>query len=59
MRTIIMVTLLALVGCSNKFDDCIDKEKEEYRASHPNASYSLVNSKQRDFELNCSKYKGK
>ena len=58
MRYLIVLTLI-LAACSSKYDDCIDKEKEEYRASHPNASFALINSKQKDFELNCSKYKGK
>lgn len=57
MRYILMVLLLA--GCSSKFDDCVEREKEDYRKSHPNASFGLINSKYKDFELNCSKFKGK
>lgn len=51
--------VLLLSACSSKYDDCIEKEKEAYRASHPGASYGLLQSKQKDFELSCSKYKGK
>ncbi|MEK0428391.1 MAG: hypothetical protein RL001_918, partial [Pseudomonadota bacterium] len=45
--------------CSNKYDECIEKEKQAYRASNPNASYGQVQSRQADFELMCSKFKKK
>ena len=54
-----LLVLLLVTGCSNKFDDCVEQQKEEYRASHPGASYALINSRQLDFELSCSKFKGK
>lgn len=57
MRYVMVLFLLA--GCSNKYDDCIEQEKEAYRASHPGASYGLIQSRQKDFELSCSKFKGK
>ena len=54
-----IVLLLAVVGCSNKYDECVEKEKESYRSTHPNASFALMASKQKDFEIACSKFKGK
>lgn len=48
-----------IAGCSNKYDECIEKEKQQYRTSNPNASYGQVQSKQADFELMCSKFKNK
>ena len=52
-----LVVLMA--GCTSKYDECIEKEKQQYRASNPNASYGQVQSKQADFELMCSKFKNK
>lgn len=57
MRTIMV--LLFLVGCSNKYDECIEQQKKEYRERNPKASYGLIQSRQQDFELMCSKFKGK
>ena len=55
-----LIALSVLIaGCTSKYDQCIDKEKEQYRASNPNASYGQVQSKQADFELMCSKFKNK
>ena len=48
-----------IAGCTSKYDECIEKEKQAYRASNPNASYGQVQSKQADFELMCSKFKNK
>ena len=55
MRYLLVVLLLA--GCSNKYDECIEQQKAEYRSSHPGASYGLIQSRQKDFELSCSKFK--
>lgn len=57
MRWILMVFVLA--GCSNKYDECIEQQKAEYRQRNPQASYGLIQSRQHDFELMCSKFKGK
>jgi hypothetical protein len=58
--TILMLPLLALVGgCSNKFDECVEKEKESYRSRNPGASYGQVQTKQAEFEMMCSSLKGK
>jgi hypothetical protein len=54
----LMVFLLA-AGCSNKYDECIEREKADYRQRNPRASYALIQSRQADFELMCSKFKGK
>lgn len=48
-----------LSGCSNQYDDCIEKEKEAYRQKNPKASYGQVASKQQEFEMMCSSLKGK
>jgi len=59
-KTLALVSLLALLsGCSNKFDECVAKEKESYRTRNPGASYGLVQSKQDEFEMMCSSFKGK
>ncbi len=55
-----LIPLAALIaGCSSKYDECIEKEKQAYRASNPNASYGQVQSRQADFELMCAKFKKK
>jgi len=59
-KTLALVPLLALLsGCSNKFDECVAKEKESYRTRNPGASYGQVQSKQDEFEMMCSSLKGK
>lgn len=59
-KTLMLLPLLVLVvGCSNKFDECVAKEKESYRTRNPGASYGQVQSKQDEFEMLCSSYKGK
>ena len=59
-KTILLLPLLALVvGCSNKFDECVEKEKDSYRSRNPGASYGQVQSKQDEFEMMCSSFKGK
>ena len=59
-KSMLLVPLLALiVGCSNKFDECVEKEKDSYRSRNPGASYGQVQSKQDEFEMMCSSYKGK
>lgn len=59
MRYLIIVLLLAMMGCTNKYDECIEKQKQEYRTRNPKASYALIQSRQQDFESMCSKFKGK
>jgi uncharacterized protein YceK len=57
MNKLLILFLITLTGCSSKFDECLAKQKEEYRTRNPNASYGQVQSKQFEFELMCSKYK--
>lgn len=59
MRYFIMVFAFVVAGCSNAYDECIEREKIEYRQRNPKASYALIQSRQTDFELMCSKFRGK
>ena len=59
MRWILMVFTLAAAGCFNPYEECIEQQKTEYRQRNPQASYGQVQSRQHDFELMCSKFKGK
>jgi len=54
-----IVLLLAVAGCSNQYDACLEKEREEYRQRNPNASHSVMSRKQVEFEMMCSSLKGK
>jgi hypothetical protein len=54
-----MVLLLAMMGCTNKYNECLEQQKSEYRQRNPKASFALMNSKQAEFEMMCSKFKGK
>ena len=58
MRYLTAIFVL-LSGCSSKYDACIEQQKEEFRQRNPKASFALINSKQAEFELMCSKFKGK
>ena len=59
-KSFALIALLALLtGCSNKFDECVEKEKTSYRTRNPSASYGQVQSKQDEFEMLCSSFKGK
>ena len=54
-----LIVFLLVAGCSSKYDECIEREKEDYRQRNSKASYALIQSRQADFEMSCSKYKGK
>jgi len=54
-----IVLLLAVAGCSNQYDACLEKEREEYRQRNPKASHSVMSRKQAEFEMMCSSLKGK
>ena len=58
MKYVLIVFVLA-AGCSNKYDECVEQQKKDYRERNPKASYALIQSRQSDFELMCSKFKGK
>jgi hypothetical protein len=57
--SLLILTLALIAGCSNKFDECVAKEKESYRSRNPGASYGQVQTKQGEFEMLCSSFKGK
>ena len=57
--SLFILTLVLITGCSNKFDECVAKEKESYRSRNPGASYGQVQTKQDEFEMLCSSFKGK
>jgi hypothetical protein len=48
-----------LVGCGNKFEECIQNQQEEYRRQHPGATYSEVSRLRTSFETTCSSFKNK
>ena len=52
-----MLMFLILSGCSSKFDDCVEKEREGYRQKNPKASYGQITAKQAEFEMMCSSLK--
>lgn len=52
-----LAILILLVSCSNAYENCVEDQKAEYRASHPQATYGQVINQQRNFELMCSRYK--
>ena len=56
---VLLLVLISLAGCSNEYDVCIEKQKEEYRQRNPKASYGQMQSKQFEFEMMCSSYKKK
>jgi hypothetical protein len=51
--------LTLVAGCSRPYEACLEQQKTEYRERYPTASYGQVQGRQRDFELICSKFKGK
>lgn len=60
MKVITLIFLAAsLTGCDfrDKFEDCIQKEQEEYRAKYPNASYSQLSHLRGSFEASCSNFR--
>lgn len=56
---VVLMLLMSLAGCSNEYDLCIERQKEEYRQRNPKASYGQMQSKQFEFEMMCSSYKKK
>jgi hypothetical protein len=59
MKRLIVFCLLAIAGCGSKYDECLEKEREQYRQRNPNASHSLMSRKQQEFEMMCSSLKNK
>jgi hypothetical protein len=58
-KTLVTVLFILVAGCTSKYDACLEKQKEEYRASNPKASYAQVQKKYAEFEMMCSSLKGK
>jgi len=58
-KTLVPVLFILAAGCSNKYDACMDKQQNDYRANNPNASYSEAQRKYAEFEMMCSSLKGK
>jgi len=56
---VMLLFVTFLVGCSSEYDLCIERQKEEYRQRNPKASYGQVQTKQAEFEMMCSSFKGK
>lgn len=56
---VVLLVLMSIAGCTNDYDLCIERQKEEYRQRNPNASYGQINAKQAEFEMMCSSYKKK
>ena len=56
---VVLLVLMSLAGCSNEYDVCIERQKEEYRQRNPKASYGQMQSKQFEFEMMCSAYNKK
>lgn len=56
---VVLLVLMSIAGCSNEYDVCIERQKEEYRQRNPKASYGQIQSKQFEFEMMCSSYKKK
>lgn len=55
----LVLMFFILSGCSSKFDECVEKERESYRSQNPKASYGQITAKQAEFEMLCSSYKNK
>ncbi len=56
---ILAIILILITGCADPYDACIEQQKAEYRERNPRASYALIQSRQQEFELMCSRYKNK
>lgn len=52
-----LAIMVLIVACSNAYENCVEGQKAEYRASNPRASYGQIIDQQRNFDLMCSRYK--
>jgi len=61
MKLISSISLIflsaSLMGCGNKFEECIQTQQEEYRAKNPDATYSQVSHLRSNFEVACANFK--
>jgi hypothetical protein len=55
----LILMFMILTGCTSKYDECVAKEREEYRQRNSNASHAMMSRKQQEFEMMCSSLKGK
>jgi hypothetical protein len=55
----LILMFMILTGCTSKYDECLEKEREAFRQRNPNASHSMMSRKQQEFEMMCSSLKGK
>ena len=53
----LVIMVLIVSGCANEYDLCLERERAEYRQKNPQASVAQVLSRQRDFEVMCSRYR--
>lgn len=56
MKCLFVVMILMLTACSNKFDTCMDEEREQYRTKHPSAKHSELTANHKKFESMCSEF---
>jgi hypothetical protein len=52
-----LLFLFLLVGCGNKFEECMQNQQEEYRRQHPKATYADVINLRSIHEADCSSFK--
>jgi len=56
---IALLIVMSIAGCSDPYNDCIEREKASYRERNPKASYGQIQAKQQEFEMMCSSFKKK
>jgi hypothetical protein len=58
-KTILLIIIfyVPLEGCGDKFEECVQNQQEDYRKSHPDATYSEVARLRSSFETMCSSMK--
>jgi hypothetical protein len=56
-RILNLLLLFLLVGCGNKFEECMQNQQEEYRRKYPKATYSDVINLRSSHEAACSSFK--
>jgi hypothetical protein len=60
MRSFLLLWAVVIIaGCSDKFEQCIEDQKETYRKENPTASFSMINAKYKDFESRCYQFRRK
>lgn len=54
---LIIIFYVPMVGCGNKFEECVQNQQEDYRKSNPEASYSEAARLRSSYEMMCSSMK--